>query len=414
MEKNYCTICNEEITEKNKSVEHIIPNAIGGILKSDQLFCKGCNSNFGSKLDAAFVKNFSFINASVDIRRDRKNSNTSAAGYYFADNGELIDCKIKKDTVSFIEDNKYKSVKKNELPILLYNVNIDNESFKKGFEKIAFDYALYCGLKVENLEKIFDKSLNKLIDDFYFIPFVPLNIFDEKLEESIPYELKHILRLFSVENYLFCYIELFSTFQYYVLLSDSYSGPEVYNDFCQKTSIKETEINFSIRRQKDILILANQYNLDLKKISEQCNNDIDLIAKEVSRQAKNKYDSLNNELSYEKEITNLIDPVLLAKLKKNENDFLSFSKLYYYYTYESKKDFLEDDLDFICERSINMHKFQILNYNLQDNILELYPFEIYEKIIHNKDFPKDYCYMKFNLLKDYINRHPSNEKEVAE
>lgn len=79
MEKNYCTICNEEITEKNKSVEHIIPNAIGGILKSDQLFCKGCNSNFGSKLDAAFVKNFSFINASVDIRRDRKNSNTVSA-----------------------------------------------------------------------------------------------------------------------------------------------------------------------------------------------------------------------------------------------------------------------------------------------------------------------------------------------
>lgn len=414
MEKNYCAICNEEITEKNRSIEHIIPNAIGGILKSDKLFCKSCNSNFGSKLDAAFVKKFSFINASVDIRRDRKNSNTSATGYYFADKGELIDCKIKKDTVSFIEDNKYKSVKKNELPILLYNVNIDNESFKKGFEKIAFDYALYCGLKVENLEKIFDKSLNKLIDDFYFIPFVPLNIFDEKLEESTLYELKHILRLFSVENYLFCYIELFSTFQYYILLSDSYSGAEFYNDFCQKTSIKETEINFSIRRQKDILILANQYNLDLKKISEQCNNDIDLIAKEVSRQAKNKYDSLNNELSYEKEITNLIDPVLLAKLKKNENDFLSFSKLYYYYTYESKKDFLEDDLDFICERSINMHKFQILNYNLQDNILELYPFEIYEKIIHNKDFPKDYCYMKFNLLKDYINRHPSNEKEVAE
>ena len=164
---------------------------------------------------------------------------------------------------------------------MLYNVNIDNESFKKGFEKIAFDYALYCGLKVENLEKIFDKSLNKLIDDFYFIPFVPLNIFDEKLEESTLYELKHILRLFSVENYLFCYIELFSTFQYYILLSDSYSGAEFYNDFCQKTSIKETEINFSIRRQKDILILAEQYNLDLKKISKSCDNDIDKIVKEV-------------------------------------------------------------------------------------------------------------------------------------
>lgn len=117
MEEIYCAICNEEITEKNRSIEHIIPNAIGGILKTYKLFCKNCNSKFGSNLDAAFVKNFSFINASVDIRRDRKTSNTSTTGYCFTDNGELIDCKIDKDTVSFIKDNQYKSVKKDELPM---------------------------------------------------------------------------------------------------------------------------------------------------------------------------------------------------------------------------------------------------------------------------------------------------------
>ena len=409
MEKIYCSICNEEITEKNRSIEHIIPNAIGGILKSDKLFCKSCNSNFGSKLDAAFVKNFSFINASVDIRRDRKNSNTSATGYYFADNGKLIDCKIKKDTVSFIEDNKYKSVKKNELPILLYNVNIDNESFKKGFEKIAFDYALYCGLKVENLEKIFDKSLNKLIDDFYFIPFVPLNIFDEKLEESTLYELKHILRLFSVENYLFCYIELFSTFQYYILLSDSYSGAEFYNDFCQKTSIKETEINFSIRRQKDILILAEQYNLDLKKISKSCDNDIDKIVKEVERLARNKYISENNEISFENEINSLIDAELLLKLKKDKNDFFAFSRLYNFYTYVlydselNQTDVFDDEN--IHERFIEKKKYKIVNYNLSKNVQEIYPIALYEKLADKTDFPKNYCFMKFGLLEKFINDH---------
>ena len=414
MEKNYCTICNEEITEKNKSVEHIIPNAIGGILKSDKLFCKKCNNKFGTDVDSNFTKIFSFIDSSVEIRKDRKSSGTVSNGYIYTENGILVEGKIKGQNISYFEDGKHKTIKKRDLPFLAYKINIDKKALKKGFGKIAFDYALYCGIDINQINKIFDANEKQIIEDYLFIPFVPLNIFDKKIEEAKNYELKHSLRLFSCQNFLFCYIELFSTFQYYVLLSDSYSGPLVYNDFSQKTSVKEKNIDFSINRQKDILLYVKKFNLDIKKISEQCNNDIDLIAKEVSRQAKNKYDSLNNELSYEKEITNLIDPVLLAKLKKNENDFLSFSKLYYYYTYESKKDFLEDDLDFICERSINMHKFQILNYNLQDNILELYPFEIYEKIIHNKDFPKDYCYMKFNLLKDYINRHPSNEKEVAE
>lgn len=416
MEEIYCAICNEEITEKNRSIEHIIPNAIGGILKTYKLFCKNCNSKFGSNLDAAFVKNFSFINASVDIRRDRKTSNTSTTGYCFTDNGELIDCKIDKDTVSFIKDNQYKSVKKDELPILLYMVNLDNESFKKGFEKIAFDYALYCGIKVENLEKIFDMSGNKLIDDFYFIPFVPLNIFDEKLEESILYELKHILRLFSIKNYLFCYIELFSTFQYYVLLSDSYSGPEVYNDFCQKTSIKETEISFSIHRQKDVLILASQYNLDLKKISKICDNDIDKIAKEVERQARNKYNSENNEISYENEINSLIDAELLLKLKKDKKDFFAFSRLYNFYTCVLNNselnvgEFNQTDCvnyENISERFIDKKKYKILNYNLIKNELEIYPISLYEKLADKRDFPKDYCFRKFDVLEKYIRDHSS-------
>ena len=35
-----CYICCEELTKDNDSVEHIIPNAIGGKLKSKELICK--------------------------------------------------------------------------------------------------------------------------------------------------------------------------------------------------------------------------------------------------------------------------------------------------------------------------------------------------------------------------------------
>lgn len=42
-----CYLCGKLLNEANSSVEHIIPNAIGGHLKSKNLLCKDCNSNTG-------------------------------------------------------------------------------------------------------------------------------------------------------------------------------------------------------------------------------------------------------------------------------------------------------------------------------------------------------------------------------
>ena len=50
-----CCICGMEIDQENRSEEHIIHNAIGGILKSDSIYCKKCNSKYGSDLDKAFT-----------------------------------------------------------------------------------------------------------------------------------------------------------------------------------------------------------------------------------------------------------------------------------------------------------------------------------------------------------------------
>ena len=47
-----CYLCGMLLSESNRSLEHIIPNAIGGHLKSKDLICKNCNSNTGQKIDA--------------------------------------------------------------------------------------------------------------------------------------------------------------------------------------------------------------------------------------------------------------------------------------------------------------------------------------------------------------------------
>ena len=39
---NNCYLCRQVLSKENESVEHIIPNSIGGRLKSKKLLCKKC------------------------------------------------------------------------------------------------------------------------------------------------------------------------------------------------------------------------------------------------------------------------------------------------------------------------------------------------------------------------------------
>lgn len=69
-----------EIDQENRSEEHIIHNAIGGILKSDSIYCKKCNSKYGSDLDKAFTEIFAPIIDGLDMNFDRKTGKTSYKG----------------------------------------------------------------------------------------------------------------------------------------------------------------------------------------------------------------------------------------------------------------------------------------------------------------------------------------------
>ena len=44
-----CYKCTDEINDENVSTEHIIPNAVGGRLKSKELLCNICNSDLEMK-----------------------------------------------------------------------------------------------------------------------------------------------------------------------------------------------------------------------------------------------------------------------------------------------------------------------------------------------------------------------------
>lgn len=72
-EKYYCYLCGKELTDENKSDEHIILNAIGGHLHSYTLLCMECNSKLGEQADAKLAEDLSFFSDMLEIKKNRSN-----------------------------------------------------------------------------------------------------------------------------------------------------------------------------------------------------------------------------------------------------------------------------------------------------------------------------------------------------
>ena len=66
-----CVFCTVELTAENSAKEHIIPNAIGGRLKSSNLDCIKCNSEFGEDCDNALAKDMNPLANILGIERNR-------------------------------------------------------------------------------------------------------------------------------------------------------------------------------------------------------------------------------------------------------------------------------------------------------------------------------------------------------
>ena len=69
-----CWYCDIKIDKTNRTDEHIIPNAIGGRLKSNLLICRGCNNLMGSSIDSPFIKQFEVLCNLLDINRQKGKS----------------------------------------------------------------------------------------------------------------------------------------------------------------------------------------------------------------------------------------------------------------------------------------------------------------------------------------------------
>lgn len=266
-----CVYCGEPIIVESR--EHIIQNAIGGLEESIDICCSKCNNYISRYIDKPFVTTFNPIIARIDnfAKTNNKNSLPSYSGKakykgeeysVIFKNGHVVSCPE-------LSKKLHCDISKLDFEIVSYDFIIDNEAFIKGVSKIAFNYALSKGIPLDTIKDdlIVEKDENKITNisfNYPVIPFVPLNPMDNYIELETSLLLYHNLILFSQGNYLWCYVDLFNTFQYYVCLTDKWHKDQKVSEsyFQQLQKIDRTIPEIERWRPKYGLIYADLYGVD--------------------------------------------------------------------------------------------------------------------------------------------------------
>lgn len=398
-----CAICGVLLNRQNKSKEHIIHNSIGGSLEDDGIYCKKCNERYGSNQDKAFTQIFAPIVDGINMHKTRKTKGTSYTGIMRDQNGNLYTATYKAGKVVKLEnsDSEYVEYEEGKFKTLCYHFKLDNDAFKLGLSKIAFNYAIHCGLKACCLERVFDYSEKKLINKPVIIPFIPMTLFDTVMEMYPVERIFHAVRIFNFGNFLYAYIELFNTFQYYILLSEKYDSAECgnidksYSNIIEMNKPLDNDLLESVtpKDYKDVDIIRSQYNIDMDKLLEELkkyhNYDSLDSCKQVNmlftRIGKIAYEQIRTQ-SYIKEYKELIN---------HHYDAIDFSKECSHF----------DGIDMMC-RFWGDHQF----YTIYDD--DCVNIEKYKKILPDgSDYPTAICkilsgsqnvssygHMKFHML----------------
>lgn len=161
-----------------------------------------------------------------------------------------------------------------------------NEHFKKGMVKIATEYALHCGMAREVLTEVIsidDKGKATInYKEAKLIPFIPTTLFDllfegyrYLFEDGYP---SHMLKLFTTKYHdgktrLYCYLDLFSTFQYYVLLNDDYKGKGISETYAQRLIPNRQRPDVRYYSPKDLCIVIQEYKIDKSELQGKSNEE---------------------------------------------------------------------------------------------------------------------------------------------
>lgn len=464
-----------------KHSEHIIQNALFGKLKSDTILCESCGSKLNTQIDANFCELFSVFTERLKeflAPKDHGGSNRSKIlkGYLYLD-GNLND-KIKinyKDSQASPEEpyfevdeanmiikiyanrhrgKQYKNQVIKELQALGHDANlyslefitdisdkgvvdlffsegIDNfnENFCLGLNKIATGFAYYHGIDRSYLHRTLDTRNQRIVYTNNLIPFSPIGAFDFltemnrlDLEPSYP---THTLILFTHPNQhgtktLFCYIDLFSTFQHYVILSDNYPGESINKTYYQSI-LKQSYPDVNIRRikPKNLMVFMEWAEIDQRNYSGDTLSDLyDFVETEYKKLTPNYEENLADML---KEIAEQL--VINFALYENKPEAMQNKRIQSGFNAidDRNSPSLKFELEnYFYQHNVSLYRTFFSEYDGQDGIEFLFtPGEVQEYLKKKPaipDFIKSYGHEKFHEFNKFVTRVLSKvptESEVA-
>lgn len=274
-----CYNCNCSLNKRTKSIEHIIPNAIGGTLKSDRLLCRQCNNEFGLTIDAALANDFGYLAAFLNIERDRpreyqvknviasdedvpylemeRNRSSIRPVIKFGKDQVFISgCDIKQvmQIVSSLKrkypdvdlDSVEKKISDDDTFLngtLTVNVAIGSELLMRSVAKIAVNYYLMKTRGRRHLDRIVN-IINGLEENdrdihYYYLP-------DDTWRDK---EISHVITVNGDRTCkkLYVHLILFGTYSYIVHLCDDYDGDDI-NYFYRYDVLSRQEIKDKFER----------------------------------------------------------------------------------------------------------------------------------------------------------------------
>ncbi|MDU2208074.1 MAG: HNH endonuclease [Veillonella sp.] len=258
---SHCYLCGVLLDKSNSSVEHIIPNALGGNLKSRQLLCKKCNSDIGHEADSELAKQLNFFANMLNIRRDRGEpqefkirDEVSGVVYRCLPGGKpkRIDPEIITNNNQIVikaPDKKIARQLLNRFKKIYVDLDIEkviSESTKSreyinnwcGFKiaiggaaayksvyKTALNFYIYSGGDINNICDIKQILFNEnTVLDYVKPCYLNYELIGKDVDEVL-----HSILIYGDRKLgkLYCYIEYFNAIKYIVLLSDNYAGETI-------------------------------------------------------------------------------------------------------------------------------------------------------------------------------------------
>jgi hypothetical protein len=289
-----CYYCDVEITEANKSEEHIFPDFTGGKLTSYDLLCRSCNSMLGSSIDAELSRqimpytdllitsrrrkkkkvSISLVHATGERIRISKNLTPYAKLYLETPNAKitlyaenfkelkkLAEKKIKemggteKIKVEYFEEPPPTELAyfENHLSRNPGEIGFGGREFMKAICKIAINYSLFVRKNREEIAPALEflRTNHKINETVaFFFPPPKYEVHDLGVDE-----VSNLIYLKGDKDLgvLYCYIEILNFQNFIVILNMEYKGEEFSNIYChdiRKNQELNKHINLKMHREE--------------------------------------------------------------------------------------------------------------------------------------------------------------------